>query len=79
MVSLLLDYGLDVESTLLPGTGRPLHRALRRRRSRTKCDAHQAAVQTRREDQNAPGCGLFAATWYDDVGNLDPDKAESTK
>lgn len=70
MVSLLLDQGLDVESKLPPGQDRctALFFAVARGRNATLI---KLLLKRGARVQNAPGGGLFAAAWYDDVGNLD--------
>jgi ankyrin repeat protein len=70
VVRLLLDHGLDVESQLPPAQDRctALFFAVARGRNATLIKLllkHGAKVQ------NAPGGGLFAAAWYDDVRHLD--------
>jgi ankyrin repeat protein len=70
MVSLLLDRGLDVESKLPPEQDRctALFFAVARGRNATLI---KLLLGRGAKVQNAPGGGLFAAAWYDDVGNLD--------
>ncbi len=70
MVSLLLDHGLDVESTLPPAQERctALFFAVARGRNATLI---KLLLKRGAKVQNAPGSGLFAAAWHDDVGNLD--------
>jgi ankyrin repeat protein len=70
MVSLLLDYGLDVESMLPPEQDRctALFFAVARGRNATLI---KLLLKRGAKVQNAPGGGLFAAAWHDDVGNLD--------
>jgi len=70
MVTLLLDYGLDVESTLPPDQDRctALFFAVARGRNATLI---KVLLKRGAKVQNAPGGGLFAAAWYDDVGHLD--------
>src|SRR5215471_11286561 len=70
MVSLLLDYGLDVESKLPPEQDRctALFFAVARGRNATLI---KLLLKRGAKVQNAPGGGLFAAAWYDDVGHLD--------
>jgi len=70
MVSLLLDRGLDVESKLPAGQDRctALFFAVARGRNATLI---KLLLKRGAKVQNAPGGGLFAAAWYDDVGNLD--------
>jgi ankyrin repeat protein len=70
MVSLLLDYGLDVESRLPPEQDRctALFFAVARGRNATLI---KLLLKRGAKAQNAPGGGLFAAAWFDDVGNLD--------
>ncbi len=70
MVGLLLDRGLDVESTLPREQDRctALFFAVARGRNPTVI---RLLLERGAKVQNAPGGGLFAAAWYDDVGNLD--------
>jgi uncharacterized protein len=70
MVSLLLDCGLDVESKLPPEQDRctALFFAVARGRNATLI---KLLLKRGAKVQNAPGGGLFAAAWHDDVGNLD--------
>jgi len=70
MVSLLLDHGLDVESKLAPEQDRctALFFAVARGRNATLV---KLLLKRGAKVQNAPGGGLFAAAWYDDVRNLD--------
>jgi ankyrin repeat protein len=70
MVSLLLDCGLDVESKLPPERDRctALFFAVSRGRNATLI---KLLLKRGAKVQNAPGGGLFAAAWYDDVGTLD--------
>ena len=70
MVSLLLERGLDVESTLPREQDRctALFFAVARGRNATLI---KLLLKRGAKVQNAPGGGLFAAAWYDDVGNLD--------
>ena len=70
MVSLLLDRGLDVESKLPPEQDRctALFFAVARGRNATLI---KLLLKRGAKVQNAPGGGLFAAAWHDDVGNLD--------
>jgi len=70
MVSLLLNQGLDVESKLPPEQDRctALFFAVARGRNATLI---KLLLKRGAKVQNAPGGGLFAAAWYDDVGNLD--------
>ena len=70
MVSLLLDYGLDVESTLPPEQDRctALFFAVARGRNATLI---KLLLKRGAKVQNAPGGGLFAAAWHDDVSHLD--------
>jgi uncharacterized protein len=70
MVSLLLDRGLDVESKLPPEQDRctALFFAVARGRNATLI---KLLLKRGANVQNAPGGGLFAAAWYDDVGHLD--------
>jgi len=70
MVSLLLDRGLDVESKLPPEQDRctALFFAVARGRNASLI---KLLLKRGATVQNAPGGGLFAAAWYDDVGNLD--------
>jgi len=70
MVRLLLDYGLDVESKLPPGQDccTALFFAVARGRNATLI---RLLLKRGANVQNAPGGGLFAAAWNDDVGNLD--------
>src|SRR5215831_12772595 len=69
MVTLLLDYGLDVESKLPPEQDRctALFFAVARGRNATLV---KLLLKRGAKVQNAPGGGLFAAAWYDDVRNL---------
>jgi ankyrin repeat protein len=70
MVNLLLDEGLDVESKL-PARQEgctALFFAVARARSATLI---KLLLERGAQVQNAPGGGLFAAAWYDDVRNLD--------
>ena len=69
MVSLLLDYGLDVESKL-PAQDRctAVFFAVARARNATLI---KLLLKRGAKVQNALGGGLFALAWYDDVGNLD--------
>src|SRR6476620_8097389 len=71
MVTLLLDKGLDVESTLPPEQDRctALFFAVARGRNATLI---KLLLKRGAKVQNAPGGGLFAAAWYDDVSHLDP-------
>jgi len=70
MVSLLLDHGLDVESKLPPEQDRctALFFAVARGRNAALI---RLLLKRGAKVQNAPGSGLFAAAWYDDVGTLD--------
>jgi ankyrin repeat protein len=70
MVGLLLDEGLDVESTLPPEQDRctALFFAVARGRNATLI---KLLLKRGAKVQNAPGGGLFAAAWHDDVGHLD--------
>jgi ankyrin repeat protein len=70
MVSLLLNQGLDVESKLPPEQDRctALFFAVARGRNATLI---KLLLKRGAKVQNAPGGGLFAAAWHDDVGNLD--------
>ena len=70
MVSLLLDRGLDVESKLPPEQDRctALFFAVARGGNATLI---KLLLKRGAKVQNAPGGGLFAAAWHDDVGNLD--------
>jgi ankyrin repeat protein len=70
VVNLLLDRGLDVESTLPAEQDRctALFFAVARGRNATLI---KLLLKRGAKVQNAPGGGLFAAAWYDDVGNLD--------
>jgi ankyrin repeat protein len=70
IVTLLLDGGLDVESTLPPGQDRctALFFAVARGRNATLI---KLLLKRGAKAQNAPGGGLFAAAWYDDLGHLD--------
>ncbi|HKW03323.1 MAG TPA: ankyrin repeat domain-containing protein [Vicinamibacterales bacterium] len=70
MVNLLLDRGLDVESMLPPEHDRctALFFAVARGRNATLI---KLLLKRGAKVQNAPGGGLFAAAWYDDVGHLD--------
>lgn len=70
MVSLLLDRGLDVESKLPPKQDHctALFFAVARGRNATLI---KLLLKRGAQVQNAPGGGLFAAAWHDDVGNLD--------
>jgi len=70
MVTLLLDEGLDVESKLPPEQDRctALFFAVARGRNATLV---KLLLKRGAKVYNAPGGGLFAAAWYDDVGNLD--------
>ena len=70
MVTLLLDEGLDVESQLPPEQDRctALFFAVARGRNATLI---KLLLKRGAKVQNAPGGGLFAAAWYDDVGHLD--------
>src|SRR5215831_8294432 len=70
MVTLLLDEGLDVESKLPPEQDccTALFFAVARGRNATLI---KLLLKRGAKPQNAPGGGLFAAAWYDDVGNLD--------
>src|SRR5689334_15669865 len=69
MATLLLDEGLDVESTLPPEQDRctALFFAVARGRNATLI---KLLLKRGAKVQNAPGGGLFAAAWHDDVGNL---------
>jgi ankyrin repeat protein len=69
MVSLLLEYGLDVESKLPAERDHctALFFAVARGRNATLI---KLLLKRGAKAQNAPGGGLFAAAWYDDVGNL---------
>ena len=70
MVTVLLDNGLDVESMLPPAQDRctALFFAIARGRNATLI---KLLLKRGAKVQNAPGGGLFAAAWYDDVGHLD--------
>jgi uncharacterized protein len=70
MVGLLLDHGLDVESTLPPEQDRctALFFAVARGRNATLI---KLLLRRGAKVQNAPGGGLFAAAWHDDVRSLD--------
>jgi len=70
VVDLLLDRGLDVESKLQAEQDRctALFFAVARGRNATLI---KLLLKRGAKVQNAPGGGLFAAAWYDDVGNLD--------
>lgn len=70
MVRLLLDHGLDVESKLPPEQDActALFFAVARGRNSALI---KLLLKRGAKVQNAPGGGLFAAAWYDDVGNLD--------
>jgi ankyrin repeat protein len=70
MVTLLLDHGIDVESKLPPEQDRctALFFAVARGRNATLI---KLLLKRGAKVQNAPGGGLFAAAWYDDVRNLD--------
>jgi ankyrin repeat protein len=70
MVTLLLDRGLDVESTLPPEQDRctALFFAVARGRNAALI---KLLLKRGAKVQNAPGGGLFAAAWHDDVGHLD--------
>src|SRR5215831_9509333 len=70
MASLLLDHGLDVESALPPAQERctALFFAVARGRNTTLI---KLLLKRGAKVENAPGGGLFAAAWYDDVGHLD--------
>jgi ankyrin repeat protein len=69
MVRLLLDHGLDVESKLPPAQDgcTALFFAVARGRNTTFI---KLLLKRGAKVQNAPGGGLFAAAWHDDVGNL---------
>lgn len=70
MVTLLLDHGIDLESKLPPEQDRctALFFAVARGRNATLI---KLLLKRGAKVQNAPGGGLFAAAWYDDVRNLD--------
>jgi uncharacterized protein len=70
MAALLLDHGLDVESQLPPEQDRctALFFAVARGRNATLI---KLLLKRGAKVRNAPGGGLFAAAWYDDVHNLD--------
>src|SRR5262249_31692176 len=70
IVNVLLDHGLDVESKLPPEQDRctALFFAVARGRNATLI---RLLLKRGAKVQNAPGGGLFAAAWYDDVSNLD--------
>ena len=70
MVTLLLDEGLDVESQLPPEHDRctALFFAVARGRNTTLI---KLLLKRGARVDNAPGGGLFAAAWYDDVRHLD--------
>jgi len=70
VVNLLLDRGLDIESQLPPERDRctALFFAVARGRNATLV---KLLLKRGAKVQNAPGGGLFAAAWHDDVGNLD--------
>src|SRR5499427_11028873 len=70
MVRLLLDYGLDVESKLPPEQDgcTALFFAVARGRNATLI---KLLLKRGAKVQNAPGGGLFAAAWHDDVGHID--------
>ena len=69
MVNLLLHSGLDVESTLPPEQDRctALFFAVARGRNTTLI---KLLFKRGAKAQNAPGGGLFAAAWHDDVSHL---------
>jgi ankyrin repeat protein len=69
VVNLLLDCGLDIESKLPPKQDRctALFFAVARGRNATLI---KLLLKRGAQVQNAPGGGLFAAAWFDDVGNL---------
>ena len=70
VVNLLLDEGLDVESKLPAKQERctALFFAVARARNATLI---KLLLKRGAQVQNAPGGGLFAAAWYDDVRTLD--------
>ena len=70
VVGLLLDHGLDVESMLPPEQDRctALFFAVARGRNATLI---KLLLKRGAKVQNAPGGGLFAAAWHDDVRNLE--------
>lgn len=70
MVSLLLDRGLDVESMLPPAQDRctALFLAVARGRNPTLI---RLLLKRGAKVANAPGGGLFAAAWHDDVRSID--------
>ena len=70
MVNLLLDHGLDVESKLPAEQDfcTALFFAVARGRNATLI---KLLLKRGAKVQNAPGGGLFAAAWYDDVRHLD--------
>ena len=70
VVRLLLDRGLDVESKLPADQDfcTALFFAVARGRNTTLI---KLLLKRGAKVQNAPGGGLFAAAWYDDVGHLD--------
>lgn len=70
LVNLLLDRGLDVESQLPPKHDKctALFFAVARGRNGTLI---KLLLKRGARVLNAPGGGLFAAAWYDDVDNLD--------
>lgn len=69
VVSLLLDRGLEIDSKLPPEQDRctALFFAVARGRNSTVI---KLLLKRGAKVQNAPGGGLFAAAWYDDVVNL---------
>jgi uncharacterized protein len=70
MVTVLLDNGLDVESKLPPEQDRctALFFAIARGRNAALI---KLLLTRGAKVQSAPGGGLFAAAWHDDVGHLD--------
>jgi ankyrin repeat protein len=70
IVNLLLDHGLDVESKLPreQDSCTALFFAVARGRNATVI---KLLLKRGAKVHNAPGGGLFAAAWYDDVRNLD--------
>jgi len=70
MAKLLLDRGLDVESTLPDSQDRctALFFAVARGRNVTLA---KLLIRRGAKPANAPGGGLFAAAWWDDVESLD--------
>lgn len=68
MVDFLLDRGLEIEEPVGPDRCTPLFFAVARGRNPTVV---RLLIQRGAKPALAPGGGLFAAGWWDDVDNLD--------